>query len=358
MLSYLVTIDLRRAVLTREFQVRDQRGRTTTVKQRRFVAMHMPHVGAIETTVRAENWSGTLEFRCVVDGDVQNQLVGRYHDLSSRHLAVRQMQELSSDSMLLAAETVQSRTRIAVAARSTVWRDDVALSADYRLVKEDSRIGHDIAVDMAVGQSVTLEKVATIFTGRDHGISEPAVDAERELNRLGRYADLEHGHRLAWAHLWERFNIEMGGDADALRIIRIHQLHLLQTLSPHTADLDVGVPARGLHGEAYRGHIFWDELFVFPVLNLRLPEVDPLAASVPLPAIAGGAPRGKGSRLRRGHVSLAVGQRRPRREPANAPQPAVGPVESRIPAHARTTSASPSPTTCGSTTRSPATSGF
>ena len=38
-------------------------------------------------------------------------------------------------------------------------------------------------------------------------------------------------------------------------------------------DLDVGVPARGWHGEAYRGHIFWDELFIFPFLDLRLPEV-------------------------------------------------------------------------------------
>jgi len=35
----------------------------------------------------------------------------------------------------------------------------------------------------------------------------------------------------------------------------------------------VGVPARGLHGEAYRGHVFWDELFVLPYLNLHFPEV-------------------------------------------------------------------------------------
>jgi len=35
----------------------------------------------------------------------------------------------------------------------------------------------------------------------------------------------------------------------------------------------VGVPARGLHGEAYRGHIFWDELFIFPYLVLHLPEL-------------------------------------------------------------------------------------
>jgi alpha,alpha-trehalase len=47
----------------------------------------------------------------------------------------------------------------------------------------------------------------------------------------------------------------------------------LQTASAQTMDLDVGVPARGWHGEAYRGHVFWDELFIFPLLNWRLPEI-------------------------------------------------------------------------------------
>jgi alpha,alpha-trehalase len=39
----------------------------------------------------------------------------------------------------------------------------------------------------------------------------------------------------------------------------------------------VGVPARGWHGEAYRGHIFWDEMFIFPFFNLQRPV---LAASL------------------------------------------------------------------------------
>ena len=43
--------------------------------------------------------------------------------------------------------------------------------------------------------------------------------------------------------------------------------------SQKSVDLDVGVPARGLHGEAYHGHVFWDELFVFPYLTLNLPEL-------------------------------------------------------------------------------------
>jgi trehalose/maltose hydrolase-like predicted phosphorylase len=46
---------------------------------------------------------------------------------------------------------------------------------------------------------------------------------------------------------------------------------LLQTVSPNSIDLDVGVPARGWHGEAYRGHVFWDEMFAFPFLNFQRP---------------------------------------------------------------------------------------
>ena len=56
-------------------------------------------------------------------------------------------------------------------------------------------------------------------------------------------------------------------------ILRLHVFHLLQTVSPNSIDLDVGIPARGLHGEAYRGHIFWDELFIFPFLNFRIPDI-------------------------------------------------------------------------------------
>ena len=56
-------------------------------------------------------------------------------------------------------------------------------------------------------------------------------------------------------------------------MLNLHVFHLLQSLSEHTASVDAGVPARGLHGEGYRGHVFWDELFVLPVLTAHLPWV-------------------------------------------------------------------------------------
>lgn len=272
-LSYRQSMDLRRAELTREFRFRDAAGRTSRVVQRRIAAMHLPHACALETTIWAEDWSGTVEILSVVDGDVRNNGVERYRAFSDDHLVVTTAHELSEDSSLLVCETVQSRIPIAVAARTTLWRGEAPLPAEVHPVTEDRRIGHDYLVALSPGDSATVEKMAAIFTGRDHAISEPGDAAARLLGQLGRYSDLRDGHIRAWAHLWERFDIAFEENADALRMVRLHLLHLLQTVPSGAVDLDAGLPARGLHGEAYRGHIFWDELFVFPVLNLRSPAV-------------------------------------------------------------------------------------
>jgi trehalose-phosphatase len=272
-LSYRQTLDLRGAVLTRAVRFTDDAGRTTALTQRRFVAMHMAHVGALETTIVAEDWAGTLEIRSTLDGSVTNSLVERYRDLASQHLGSVETREISGNSVLLTAQTTQSHIPIAMAARSTVWRDGESVPATYRLFDEAAEIGHDISVRLLRGDAVTTEKIATVYTGRDVATSEPAVDAERWLRRLGRFADLLDGHLTEWIHLWERLSIEFDDFTDELRILRLHLLHLLQTVTPNSSDLDVGVPARGLHGEGYRGHIFWDELFIFPVLNLRLPMI-------------------------------------------------------------------------------------
>src|SRR4029453_8360397 len=120
------------------------------------------------------------------------------------------------------------------------------------------------------------EKLVALYTSRDRAIAEPGEAARGRLAQLDEGFDelLEH-HVLAWDQLWRRCPIDLGddGDPEVARALNLHVFHLLQTVSEHTIDLDVGVPARGLHVEAYRGHVLWDELFIFPFLNLRFPEL-------------------------------------------------------------------------------------
>nr|WP_231985694.1 trehalose-phosphatase [Mycobacterium sp. E3247] len=272
-LSYRQTFDLRHATLTRTLRFCDAAGQITRMTQERFASMDQPHLVAMRTTIVAENWSGTVEFRSLLDGGVRNTMVERYRSLSSTHLTSPVIDESAEDAVILRTETTQSRIAIAVAARSTVWCGDARAVAQYKIVREADRGGHDIQVALATGQSVVCEKVATIFTGRDSAISEPASTAQLHLDAADRYDELHRQHARAWDLLWEQCAIGLTEGPDALRILRLHLVHLLQTISPHTAELDTGVPARGLHGEAYRGHVFWDSLFVSPVLSVRLPNV-------------------------------------------------------------------------------------
>jgi alpha,alpha-trehalase len=115
--------------------------------------------------------------------------------------------------------------------------------------------------------------VVALYTSHDFAISEPGVAALAKLTEAPAFEELLAEQTRAWRHLWQECDIRIESSrASAIAMkLRLHIFHLLQTVSYHTIDLDVGVPARGWHGEAYRGHIFWDELFIFPFLILRIP---------------------------------------------------------------------------------------
>jgi trehalose-phosphatase len=271
--SYRQVFDLRCAVLTRDFRFTDADGRTTSVTQRRFASMNQAHVAALQTTIVPENWSGRIDIRSTLDANVSNGGVDRYRELGGNHFGEVKSSVLNADSVLMTLRTNESQVPVAIAARTTAWCGDNVAITTYRVVDDRFDIGHEIVVDAVQGRALTVEKTVTLVTGRDVATSAPAEGAARRLERQGRFGDILAAHRIAWAHIWERMSIELGGHTEELRILRLHLLHLLQTVSYHSEDLDVGVPARGLHGEAYRGHIFWDELFVFPVLNLRFPTI-------------------------------------------------------------------------------------
>ena len=110
------------------------------------------------------------------------------------------------------------------------------------------------------------------------------------------------------ADVWTACDIDLPGDERAQLLLRLHIGHVLQVCSRHTADLDAGVPARGLNGEAYRGHVFWDELYVYPFLSFRMPEVTRALAHVPVPAPRRGACLGPRSGAPRRDVPVAERQ--------------------------------------------------
>jgi len=265
-------LNMRRGTLTRNLQWQEPDGRRTSLAQRRFVSMHNEHLAGLETTFTAENWTGRLEVRSGIDGRVVNSGVKRYHDLNSHHLDLLGAAEVDEETVDVQVETTQSHVRIALAARTRVLREGEITRVDRQLFHEPGFIAHDLTLELEQGRPATVEKIVAVYTSRDRAVSESRAEARFTVAGAEGYEELLARHVGAWNSLWNRFSIELDvTNARTETLLHLHIFHLLQTVSPHTINLDVGVPARGWHGEAYRGHIFWDEIFIFPFLNFQQP---------------------------------------------------------------------------------------
>ncbi|WP_156724873.1 glycoside hydrolase family 65 protein [Streptomyces apocyni] len=263
---YRVTLNLRTGTLTRRMEYRDGDGRRLDVTHTRIVHMGDAYLAAQRTTFHAYGWNGQIEVESILDGDVTNAGVARYRDLAGRHLADHRCGVEPEGVAWLSCRTSASRIGIGVAVRTTT-RPLVPAGGGCTAATAVQTYRLPLTPD----RSATVVKTAALYTSLDRPPGDPLTLATDHATAAPAFRTLLATHRAAWERLWSQGELNVPGESG--RILRLHLFHVLQTLSPHTAELDAGVPARGLHGEAYRGHIFWDELFVMPYVTLHFPEV-------------------------------------------------------------------------------------
>ncbi len=263
-------LDMHRATLEREAVLEAPDGRRLAVRQRRFASMWQPHLLALSTDIAALGWTGPAEIRSGVDTGVTNENQPEDALLAHHHLVRLGGAGPDGGTPVIEVETSQSHIRIATAVRTHVSGQD----GPGEPGEEDAVSYRSWNLELSDTVPVAVTKTAAVATSRDRAVSSPAVAALSALRTATPGFDaLLAEHEKAWGRLLGRFAVEVDGSPQVQLILNLHVFHLLQTLSPHTAELDAGVPARGLHGEGYRGHIFWDELFVLPLLTSRMPAV-------------------------------------------------------------------------------------
>ncbi len=278
MLFYRQELDLQSGLLLRSIRFEDSQGRRTTVQERRLVSMSDMHMAGLELSLSAENWSAIVTVQSAIDGRVVNTGAKLYRKFNNKHLESLAAESIGEDAVYMEVRTCQSQIHVAQAARLQAFVDKKLRAMPRHTIDEPGYIAQEFAADLQQGQTLLLEKIVSFFTSRDAAISECGLAARKAIARAGRFEALLGDHVLSWKHLWRRFDVHLQPAAPGFKLnmpmlLRVNMFHLLQAVSPNSIGLDIGVPARGWTGEAYEGHIFWDELFIFPFLNYRMPEI-------------------------------------------------------------------------------------
>ena len=272
-LDYNLSLNLKEGILERKIRYRDEKFRETSLISRRIVSMHDPHAAAIEWILIPENWSAEITVRSGIDGNVKNRGVKRYQELNSDHLDILETGELDHKGIFLTSQTRQSKIRMTQATSLNVFVADNQIDTSLNTHIQEKAVYQEVKISCNKLQTIRIEKLVTLYTSKDNAISDPFTEARIKLSQLVSFGLIFQEHRIAWSYIWGLSNVELQASDNQILILRLHIFHLHQTVSDNSIGLDIGVPSRGWHGEAYRGHIFWDELYIFPFISLHSPQL-------------------------------------------------------------------------------------
>ena len=271
-LSYEEKLDIKKGILVKSRRIRDREGHITCINEKKIVNMRYPHLVSIRYSIKPENYSGELLLRSFIDGAVQNMGVARYGELNSKHLKSVSAGVLKDDLIYLTMVTNTSEIKISEASRLRIFCAGSQRKLSRTVINEKNRIGCELSVPVKKNITIDVEKTCAIFTSRDTDPGSPEKKAIKAARNASSFKGLELSHEKCWKELWEKCDILIEKDLFSETILRFHMFHLMQSASSHNTKIDAAIAARGLHGESYRGHIFWDEIFVLPFISTHMPK--------------------------------------------------------------------------------------
>ncbi len=271
-LSITRRIDFKDAIMSREMLVEDSKGRQTIIRSKRIASLENNLLAAIQYEIEPQNYSASIQIRSGIDGTVINAGVERYKSLASKHLEpINQGSE--QNKLFVLMKTNQSNHQIAEVARHRVFVDDKPAVVTFETDISEASAFASFNTAVNSGQKLRLEKTVAICSDKEHFVDDALASAFAAVKSAPDFAQIVSENIAQWSELWESVDIKIEGDRWSQKLIRLHWYHLLSSVSPFNQQLDASITARGLHGEAYRGHIFWDELYILPLYDLHLPEV-------------------------------------------------------------------------------------
>lgn len=129
------------------------------------------------------------------------------------------------------------------------------------------------AGELSPGREAAIEKAIVYVPFRTDEEGQALAQARVRANRHMRdgYAAAAEAAAQELAPFWSVATLEIPGDSELTRAMRFNLMHLRRS-TPATGR--TGLAAKGLTGEGYQGHAFWDtEAFALPVLAMTAPEL-------------------------------------------------------------------------------------
>lgn len=270
--EYSRTLNLKTAELRRELTWVSPKGKEVRFLFKRFISLENLHLICTKLEVTPIGCEIDFEMSSGINAQMSNTGAQHFHEGDRRIYDKKYVQLIQT--------TTESNIDFVITTVHNIKVGDTLL--ENAVMNMDRRkVWLTYKAQLKAGQTLTAEKVSNIFTSRDKEFENSDLDKIKEIavNDLRKESAKKYEKLLGesankWdKDIWSNYNFELEGENGFdLLAIRFAIYHLTVMTPAH--DSRMGIGAKGLSGEGYKGHSFWDtEIFILPFFIYSNPKV-------------------------------------------------------------------------------------
>ena len=266
-LDYKRIFNMDTGTVSRELKWRSPQGKEINLKTERLASFHTLELFIIKYSIESINYSGPIKIISVLDGNVSNissEDDPRLRASKGKNLEVT---EINSDNNL---SYIICKTKKSGLSMACSVSDKLKEYAASHIEIGTESVKHVFEKEIKPGETFELEKSAVYTDSRRRKdfIDDNLEIHKKVLEKSFKYYQEKQKEFLL--KFWETADIEIEGDKKLQEGIRYNIFQLLQSVGK---DKWSNIAAKGLSGEGYEGHYFWDtEIYIFPLFLYTDPE--------------------------------------------------------------------------------------
>ena len=243
-------------------------GKEVKIHFKRLVSFVVKELFALDITIEPITPIGQVKIVSTLNGDVSNYVDKEDPRLASGHTKrlhvtdVRQEEQIS----LIKDTTYSTQLEVACASTTKVQAENQEYSSELK----EASVEETFTCTGAAPIHFTKYAIYTDTLRHGDDVGDKAIKLlEQTQNKT--FVELLIAQKTYLDDYWAISDIAIDGDEQVQEGIRFNLYQLLQSVGKDPAS---NIAAKGLSGEGYEGHYFWDtEIYIFPVFLMTNPTI-------------------------------------------------------------------------------------
>lgn len=268
--NYTRQLNIKTGTLMRSVQWTSPKGKQVDAKFERIVSLKRLHTIAQRITLSFAD-DVIVKVRSGIDGTITNTGSQHFSDGDKRFYEKKYIQYVQT--------TTQSGIGFVETTAHELKLDGSTLEAAAEIFMDRRKVYAGYTAEIKAGQTFVIEKYSNVYTTRDKEYMDKDIHEIQEISLNACKTDIQAGYDVLasesgaqWdKEVWDKAPLSIEGPAIDGFAVHFAQYHMRLMVPGHDNRMNIG--AKGLSGEGYKGHTFWDtEIFLLPYYIFTAPD--------------------------------------------------------------------------------------